>query len=188
MTEPVEYQTPLPPGHNLRFVEDADVIRISRDAVSAVALWREAIGAAVVILLLIGGGAYAIWRAPHWWPRVGFGPGSILARPFVAVGLLLVLVRVVRELRQNAGIVTEVAVTPQMFYWRKQTLWGSSEHFWPLATVVHVEVDQLSRVLKVRRQRGTPLGAFSFHSRAELNLAAAKLNQAIQRNKSLPLA
>lgn len=150
MVSPVDYQVPLPTGRSLRFHELPDGIRISRDVVSQAALWREALLPAFSVLILSGCSALAASQVVQHWRAARYTPVLIFA-----VGLLFLLYLLwwlVRETWQNAGIVTEVAVTKGTFYWRKRTLWGENEHFWPLAEVSRAVV--VNRVLKVHRHRG----------------------------------
>jgi hypothetical protein len=186
MTDSIEYQTPLANGRNLRSHELPDGIRISRDAVSRGALWREVIMPAISIVGLPLAAAYAVWWSWHF--RNFASPGQIAIPLVIAAVALVHLARVIRDSWQNAGIVTEVAVTNGTFYWRKQTLWGTSEHFWPLASVKLVKVDPLNRMLKVTRTRGKALGAFAFHPIEEMNAAAAELNAAIEKNRTASVA
>ena len=184
MPDPLEYQTPLPTGLNLRLYELPDGVRISRETVGRVALWREALipGTALVVMPSIA--IYSAWWAWRYWNTAQ--AFQVYGRVAFAVIIPILMVRVVRDAWQNAGIVTEIAITNATLYWRKQTLWGSSEHFWPLATVSRVSVDPLNRVLKVHRHRGTPLGAFAFHPMDEMNFAAHRLNIAIQAARARP--
>ena len=182
MAEPLQYQAPLPDGRNLRIQELEDGVRISRDAISTFALWREVaiFGAALLVLPALA--LYSFWWAWHYW-NVASTP-QVLLRIGIGIFILAAMVRTVPDAIQNAGIITEIAVTKDALYWRKQNLWGSRETFWPLSTIREVKIDPINRILKIHRFHGTPLGAFSFHPMPEMTAAAEVLNHVIARNRS----
>jgi uncharacterized integral membrane protein len=156
MTNPVDYRTPLPQGRNLRFFETADGVRVSRDTVSRRALWREAIFMVIIFLLIAAVTAFQIlWLFWH-----GHSAPSVLVFWHIAVlaAIPLIFLRVIRSAIQNAGIVSEIAVSQNTLFWRKETLWGTSEHFRPVVSIRLVDIDRMNRVLKVYRHRGVPLG------------------------------
>jgi len=183
MTEPVDYQTPLPPGCSLRYHDLPDGIRITRDSVPPWLRWLGLFAGALVVLLMPGFFFYCAW-----WLLNNFRTGptqTVIIRGFLVVAIPLVSVRFIRDLWLNSGTVTEIAVTSSTLYWRKCTLLGGTrEHFWPLSTVRFAKVDSFNRNLKVYRQRGKALSVFAFLRMAELEIAARRLNHAIGRNRS----
>ena len=177
MTNPVDYQAPLPQGRNLRFHDLPDGIRISRDRVAPSAVWREVVAAVVPSVFFPAAFVYVLWSLIRYWNSAS--SVWIFVRVLIAIAIPPLSVRLFRDLWQNAGIVTDITVTKSTLFWRKQMPWGAREYFWSLTTVRFARVDKANRILKVYRQRGTPLGAFSFHRLEELEAAAAALNHAI---------
>ena len=183
MTQPVEYQTPLPMGRNLRFHELPDGLRVTREVVSGFALWREAIVPVVLVVGLIVSAAVLIFV-------IGAIPDVsrhrlLLVRIGCGVALAIPVVWIIRESLQNGGVVTEIAVTPAAIYWRKQNLWGYREYFWPLATIKSVSFDPNNRSIRIARPRGPRLNAFAYFRSDELAEAALRLNMAIDRSRKM---
>jgi len=180
MPRPLPYQSPLPPGHRLRREQFDGTTRISRDVVSAGMLWREAISFIVTFSLF--GGMFCL--SIHWFfSRLNAPPGVLIFTVACTVASGLLWVVITRFAWLNTGIVTEVAVSAESLYWRKQNVWGAREYFWPLDTIRSVAVESLS--LKIRRFKGLSISAFAFVPRGELDLVAAALNDAIASSRSV---
>jgi hypothetical protein len=104
--------------------------------------------------------------------------GAVLGAVVILLPILLWIA--LRGARQNAGIVMEISVANGVFYWRKQTLWGSREYFWRVADLRRASAETLTNSLVVRRHRGPPLGAFSYVARHEVDEVIAAINRAIE--------
>ena len=181
MTQPVEYQTPLPMGRNLRFHELPDGLRVTREVVSRFSLWREALVPVLAVLALIISTAALLFviglvrqTDPRWLLATRIG---------IVLVMLVPTAWIIRQSWQNGGVVTDIAVSKAGLYWRKQNLWGSREHIWPLNTITLVSYDPNNRSLKVQRLTGMSLNAFAFFRGDELDEAAIRLSAAIDMNR-----
>ena len=99
---------------------------------------------------------------------------ALLALPIGWLG-----VRMFRDWRQNAGMVTRIEVRDGMLVWHRRTLWGDFEHRWELATITDVRKE--GPMLVIRRKGGLPMGAFSFRNPDALERAAGVLRKEIFR-------
>jgi hypothetical protein len=183
-TEPIEYQRPLPEGYQLRYFIHENTVRISRDSPGRILLWLEA-GAPLVLLIVVGAFVVLTWR---WINLFRLPPHESEALGLAGCGaqLLLLALRSPR-IWQNMGIVIEIAISQDTFYWRKRNVWGDKEFFWPLSSIRLISVE--NNLLKVFRFRGPSLSAFSFVKPGEREYARALLSAAILRHlhpKPLP--
>jgi hypothetical protein len=182
MDQPVEYQTPLPTGRNLRYHELPGGLRVTREFLSQFALWRELLMPVFCVISLVGSGLFLVWNLEH---RMSFDP--LLMRPmrigiFVVDGALLVWI--LRSYWTNAGVVTEVSVTREAVFWRKQNLWGSREYIWPLSAITGVQYDPTNRSMRIHRSRGTALNAFAYFPKVELLEVVFRLTAVIDQNRN----
>jgi hypothetical protein len=176
MVEMIQYQNPLPYGYRLRYINDDDTVRITRDSVGKTLLWAEAFVPSA-LLILFAALAVMIWRWTHESHHL---PGNLAPLLIFEYGVLLgTTVIIGRTARINMGIVVEIAVSPGMLYWRKRNIWGDKEYFWPLSSIRSVRVE--NNLLRVHRFRGPALAAFSFVKSDERAYAAVLLNEAIER-------
>jgi hypothetical protein len=178
MPEPIEYRTPLPAGYQLRYDVGDEGVRISRETPRSALLWSEA---CAPLILLGASVAFCvfIWRLPG---RLNLPPEN--AKILHIVGYALFAGWMYwngRRAWQNVGIVVEIAVAGDTLYWRKQNVWGSREYFWPLSSIKTVSVQ--TRLLKVFRDRGPALAAFSFLKPDERAYACMLLNGAIAHQR-----
>jgi len=181
MSDPVGYQPALPVGSRLRICELPDGLRVTRESVSRFALWREALVPALCAIVLIGA---ALFAARAIGRNVMDREWLLAARIGIFGVAAALLAWIIREARQNAGIVTDVAVTRAVLYWRKLNLWGPREYFWPLNTIVQVCYDPTNHSLRVHRVKAASLNAFAYISKVELQHAATLLHSAVARNRS----
>lgn len=182
MAEPIAYQTPLPPGKRLRCLESEGVLRISLDSVGRLGLWWEVAVRVFAALLLVVGGAAMVFGASS---RLGAYPyRAYLELGLVAVGLPAALVVLLRDLRHNAGIVSEIAVAGGRLTWKARTLRGVIEQSWPVDEVREARLDPADRSLKIYPRRGTELRAFRFVHMGELAVAAFRINHAMAARRA----
>lgn len=99
---------------------------------------------------------------------------ALLALPIGWLG-----VRMFRDWRQNAGMVTRIEVRDGLLVWQRKTLWGDFEHRWELASITDVRKE--GPMLVIRRKGGLPMGAFSFRNPDALERAASALRKEIFR-------
>ena len=186
MGDAVDYQVPLPDGRSLRFWQTPDTVRISRDTVPRSRLRKEALLPVVMILLTALSLGVCVWRL--WHPSRLPIPGLPFVFVIIMAAVLVMFAYIMRGFRQNTGVVTEISITRETLYWRKETIFGRREYIWPLSTVKWVEVDRFNRMLKIRRRRGAALGAFAIRRLDELENAANLLNEAIKLYRDGPKA
>jgi hypothetical protein len=183
MSEPIEYQTPLPIGRNLRFHELPDGLRVTREVVSRFALWREAVIPVVCVLGLVI--STAVMLLVIGLIRDVTREALLLVRIGASLVMLIPIIWIIRQSLLNGGVVSEIAVTRDSVYWRKQNLWGDREYFWPLETIKSVSFDANNRSVKIARTRGPSLNAFAYFRSDELADAALRLNMAIDQSRRL---
>jgi hypothetical protein len=174
MSEPIEYQPLLPAGYQLRYDISADGIRISRESPGKKLLGAEAIAP---LILLVSSFIFVVLLRRQVSSLNLSKESSIIVQTTGYFVILLWLIYNGRRAWQNIGIIVEITIFRETFYWRKQNLWGPKEYFWALSSIGNITVE--NRLLKVRRRRGPALAAFSFVKQEERTYACQLLNQAI---------
>ncbi|HEY2515485.1 MAG TPA: hypothetical protein VGI39_31675 [Polyangiaceae bacterium] len=157
-----------PAGLDIHVERDAGGLTLWIDPPPLGALLREALLPPILILLLTAVIAFAAYEA------VRFNAPFLLA--VVAYGVWK-WITALRDLRQNAGIVTSIEVRGDWLTWRKKQLWGESEQRWDLRTVRSAEKKNF--MLKIAREKGVPMGAFSYRNGEGLEWVCRQLNAAI---------
>jgi len=157
-----------PAGLDVHVEQEAGQLCLWIDAPPRRALMREGFLPPILILLFTSGMGILGLR---------FAASPSLGQAIVLGVGIWFWVRALRDLKQNAGIVTRVEVRDGSFLWAKSTLWGKSEHRWPIASITQVRVKNW--MLKVERRPGFPLGAFSYRRHDQLVWLADLLQAAV---------
>ena len=158
----------------------ADGVTLTVDPPSRARVWREAwmpIAGFVVIAGAIALNLSFISRDPSHQTAQGIVHIATL-------GLLaFLLVRMVIDTWQNAGVVTRIDLTGTALTWEKLTIFGRREVCWSAESITRVwvmSVPLLGAMLRINRRAGMSLGAFANHHAQDLEWAADALRQALR--------
>jgi hypothetical protein len=181
MVQNVNSQISLPAGQDLRCEQTKDGVRITRNFVSAGVLFRQSVLVLVILGLYFAVFVYGTFWCVEHWELDGFNP-QFYWHFWLALLFPITLFRI-RRIWQNLGVVTEISVSDDTFFWSKQVLWGSKECSWPIDEMTFAEVPDGKRLVMIRRRNGPPLGAFSSVSREDLERAVMLLNLEFDKHR-----